>query len=149
MASPDVVPLKLETYIATVKNSVGTHMFRNFYALVKGKHTDIMRRGEYSCAFFVSFVLTGFSLIEKVHGTITSTVKDLKSSGWKRTKTPRPGCIIVFKAAIDDRGNLHTHIGFYIGKNKAVSNDYKKGVPRVHTYKPSTVQAFYWNPKLK
>jgi hypothetical protein len=149
MTSPKVIPLKLETYLAVIKNSVDTCMFRNFYALVNGKRADIMRRGDLSCAFFVSFVLTGFSLINEVHGTVDGTVRDLESSGWKRIRMPRHGCVIVWKPAVDEKGESHKHIGFYIGKGKAISNDYKKGVPRLHPYHSRKVAALYWNPVLK
>lgn len=149
MTSPEVIPLKMETYLAVVKNSVGTHMFHNFYALVDGKYKDIMRRGDLSCAFFVSFVLAGLSLIKSVHGTVNGTIEDMKSSGWRRTKTLRPGCVVVWKAKVDERGESHKHIGFYVGGNKAISNDSRRGTPRVHPYRIREVEALYWNSKLK
>jgi len=147
-ASPKVTPLKLETYLGVVKNSVGTHMFRNFYALIKGKPQDIMRQGDLSCAFFVSFVLVGFSLIKSIHGTVDGTKKDLVSSGWKRTRKPRPGCIIIWEPKINKRGESHKHIGFYIGNRKAVSNDSIKRAPNIHVYNIRKVDELYWHTKL-
>ncbi len=148
MTPPKVTPLKLETYLAVIKNSVGTRMFRTYYALVDGKRKDIMRQGELSCAFFVSFILSGFSLIEGMHGTVEGTVKDLKASGWRHTKTIRIGCVIVWEPIKGDRGEVHRHIGFYVGNGKAISNDYKKGMPRLHPYKTRKITGLYWNSKL-
>jgi len=148
MKKSSVVVLLKESYLAVIRNAVGTQMFRTFYALVDGKKRDIMRRGDLSCAFFVSFILTGFSLIKSMHGTVDGTVKDLESSGWTRIKTPKKGCIIVWEPLIDEKGESHKHIGFYIGADKAISNSSIKKSPRVHSYHIRKVCALYWNAKL-
>ena len=149
MVPPSVIVLKKESYLAMIRNAVGTHAYRTLFALVDGKRQDIMRDGDLSCAFFVSSVLLGFSLVKSVHGTVDGTVKDIKSSGWKRIKTPRQGCIIIWEPLPEKNGESHKHIGFYIGKGKAVSNDSKKGSPRIHPYNNRKVSTFYWNAKLK
>jgi hypothetical protein len=148
MKKSQVIPLQKESYLAVIRNSVGTHMFRTFYAFVDEKKQDIIGRGDLSCAFFVSFVLAGFSLIKSMHGTVDGTVRDMESSGWKYIKTPKPGCIIVWEPRVDKQGELHKHIGFYIGEEKAISNDSKKGSPRVHSYNFRKVSKLYWNSKL-
>lgn len=132
-----------------IHNAIGTNQFRTLYALVGEKKRDIMHDGDLACAFFVSFILSGFSLIKSMHGTVDGTVKDLKSSGWRRIKTPKSGCIIVWEALVDKNGESHKHIGFYIGGGKAISNNSKKKSPSVHPYLNRKITALYWNTKLK
>jgi hypothetical protein len=90
-----VTPLVLETYLAVIKNSVGSKMFRNFYAEVNGKPTDIMKNGDVSCAFFASSILVLFKLIKETHGTVDSTINDLKESGWLEIKKPKAGSVLI------------------------------------------------------
>jgi len=146
-----VEPLIFDTYLAVIKNSVGTKFFRNFYAKVNGKRTDVMKNGELSCAFFVSTILAFFKLIKEVHTTVDSTIKDLKISGWKITKRPKIGSIIIWEK--QDFGNVdfHRHIGFYIGDNKAISNSSKFGYSAKHhwTFKNKRkIEMIFWNKKL-
>lgn len=138
-ASP-VVLLPKESYLAMIRNSVGTNIFRNLYALVDGEKQDIVKDGDFSCAFFVSSILHQFNLVALPHATVAGLEKDLKSSGWKRVRIPRVGCVVVWEPK---------HIGFYIGGGKAISNDSRKGSPRVHPYHNREVTALYWNTKLK
>jgi hypothetical protein len=149
--APAVVPLKLETYLTIVKNSVGSNTFRTFYAKVGGKKEDIMRDGDLSCAFFVSFLLTGLGLIERVHGTVGGTVADMEKSGWKKTKAPKPGAVIVWDAKVDENGESHKHIGFYLGGDEAVSNNSKLRTPQLHNLNPlgRKILAYYSKPGLK
>lgn len=127
-----VILLIPETYLAVIKNSVGSNLFRNLYAKVNGKMTDIVRNGELSCALYVSSVLLLFKLIKEGHATIDSTVKDLKKSGWKRVKKPKIGCVIVWEKINSGNKDLHKHIGFFIGNNRAVSNISELGYPGEH-----------------
>ena len=143
--------LLCDTYLAMVKNSVGTKMFRNFYAHADGKRMDVMRNGDLSCAFFVSSVLSTLALGKATHGTVDSTVKDMKQSGWNPSKKLVSGSILVW-----EEKKRHAHIGFYIGNEKAISNSSKKGSPAIHhfTYgvkngEPARkIEAIYWHQKL-
>jgi len=146
-----VVPLTFNTYLAVIKNSVGSKLFRNFYAIVNGRRTDIMRKGELSCAFYVSSVLVLFKFIKTIHGTVDATVKDLKESGWKIIRKPKIGSILVWEKADFGRAGIHKHIGFYIGNNKAISNNGKLGYPIKHSWNfngKRRVDAIFWNPKI-
>lgn len=129
-----VVPLIWETYLSVIKNSVGANLFRNFYALVNGEKRDILRNGELSCAFFVSSILRMFGLIKEVHCTVDGTVKDLKKSGWRKIKKPKNGSILVWEAIKFPDGEVHEHIGFYIGGGRAISNSASMIKPTVHHY---------------
>lgn len=157
MKKQKVIPILFDTYIAIIKNSVGSKMFRNSYAKINGKKTDILKNGMLSCAFFVSSILVLFKLIREIHGTVDGTVRDLEQSGWKKIAKPKVGSVIVWEKIDFGNKNFHKHIGFYIGNNKAIStNSFKKGQPVIHhwTYeikrnKPiRKVEAIFWNKKL-
>ncbi len=157
MKKQKVIPIIFDTYIAVIKNSVGSKMFRNFYAKVDGKKTDIMKNGDLSCAWFVSSLLYLFKLIKDAHATVNGTIKDLQQSGWKKIKKPKIGSVIVWEKIDFGNKDFHKHIGFYIGNNKAIStSNSKKGQPIIHhwTYgikrnKPvRKVKAIFWHKKL-
>ncbi len=141
-----------QTYLAVIKNSVGTKMFRNFYIKGKGvKSIDVMRGGEVSCAFYVSTILNIFKLIKAVHGRVDITVNDLILSGWKKTKDLKVGSVIIWHKFDFGDGDPREHIGFYIGHHQAVSNDYKKRCPVIHdlTYHGQRkIKSLYWHKKL-
>lgn len=132
MSKQKITPLIFDSYLAVIKNSVGSKLFRNFYARVNEKRTDIMQNGDLSCAFYVSSVLTLFKLIREVHGTVDATVKDLRKRGWRVVKKPRVGSVLVWEKLNFADNGFHKHIGFYIGNNKAISNSYTLGYPRKH-----------------
>lgn len=124
--------LVFETYLAVIKNSIGCNMFRNFFAKIDGQKVDIMRGGELSCAFFASSILTLAKYIKEIHGTVDSTVKDLTDSGWQEIKEPRLGCVLVWEKANFGGTDARRHIGFYVGDDKAISNDYRSRSPAEH-----------------
>ncbi len=130
-----VTPLIFDTYLAVIKNSVDSKLFRNFYAKVNGKRSDIMRNGELSCAFYVSSILALFKFIKKMHGTVDSTIEDLKKCGWKKIRKPAIGSILVWEKVGFGDNDVHKHIGFFIGNNKAVSNSFKFGYPIKHDWR--------------
>jgi len=151
----EVNRLIFDTYIAVVQNSVGSKLFRNFYAKVDGKKKDVTRNGELSCAFHTSSILSLFKLVKGIHGTVNSTVKDLQKSGWKSVKKPKIGSIIVWEPIGFKNTGIHKHIGFFIGNNMAISNSDKKGYPVRHHLTFGTkktrrkIETVLWNDKLK
>lgn len=155
-----IIPLLYESYIAVIRNSVGTNLFRNFYAKVGGEVKDILENGNLSCASFVSNVLWMFQLIKVSHGTVSSTVKDMLGSGWETVKEPQIGSVLVWesqKDSSDDVMSGNKHIGFYIGNNLAISNSSKERSPKIHHWtfgekdrKPERkIEIILHHPKLK
>ena len=146
-----------DTYLTVIRNSVGSKIFRNFYAEVDGKKTDIMKNGIYSCAWFVSSLLYLLKLIKQPHATVDGTIKDLKQSGWKKIKKPKIGSVLLWELIDCGNNEFHRHIGFYVGNNKAVSTSQKLKCPVIHhwTYgikknRPiRKIEAIFWNKKLK
>lgn len=147
-----VEPDYYKTYLAMIENSIGSNLFRNFYAKVDGEEQDVMRNGGLSCAFFVSGLLTTLGLIDRLHGTVDGTVKDLEKNHWQQIEEPIKGCIIVWSEKIDESGEKHKHIGFYIEKKIAISNSSKSGSPQKHDWVfggSRKIEAMYWLPSFK
>lgn len=123
------------TYLAAIKNSVGSKFFRNMYARDGKKRIDVLENGNLSCAYFVSTILRHFELIKKVHATVKNAVKDAKKSGWKRVAKPKIGSVLVYEEKyFPETGNKHMHIGFYIGDGKAISTSSKFRTPIIHDW---------------
>jgi hypothetical protein len=146
-----------ETYLAVIKNSVGSKMFRNFFMEIDGAKIDATRDGIVSCAFFVSNVVHMFpKLITQPHLTVASTVKDLKENGWAEISEPRLGAILIWEPKLI-ADSMNSHIGFYIGDDKAVSNFYETGTPVEHHWTYGTenglpvrkVEMILWNAALE
>jgi len=152
ISQPQTKPNRLikKSYLKLVRNSVGTKMFRNFYLKQDGNVFDVTKGGELSCAFYVSSLLVIFQLIKNVHGTVESTRKDLEESGWTKTDQPTPGSVIIWQAIQDDEDS-NEHIGFYVGRDKAISNNSRKKKIAMHNWtydNARKVIAIYSNPIL-
>ncbi len=118
-----------------ITNSVGSRMFQNLYAKVDGKEQDILKNGDLSCAIFVSIILHTFELVKTPHATVLGLLKDMERSGWKKSRKLNKGDVIVWEPE-DQTGDgvKHSHIGFYIGNEKAISNSTTKRVIAKHHY---------------
>lgn len=124
--------LYFKTYLQVIDNSVGSNLFRNFYVTLPDRgEFDALDDGENSCAFFVSSILVIFKKLNSIHGTVESTVKDLKELGWIEADKPKEGDVLVWEAIQFDDG-LKEHIGFSIGNGKAISVLWKKKTPIGH-----------------
>jgi len=126
--------LTYQNYLAIIKASQGSKIFRQLYVLENGKKKDILKNGRFSCAYYVSSILKIFDLISSPHATVGGTVKDILKNGWRATKTLKPGNVLVWEEKLCFDAKLHQHIGFYLGNNKAISNSHKKGVPALHHF---------------
>jgi len=156
MKKEKVAPIIFDTYIAVIKNGVGSKIFRNFYAEINNKKTDITENGNLSCAWFVSSLLYLFKLIRSTHVTVTGTVKDLENSGWKKIDKPKIGSVLVWEEIDYGNKDFHKHIGFYIGNQMAISNSSKLGYPIKHNWtfgkkkgkQVRKIESIFWNNKL-
>jgi len=132
-------------------------MFRNFYAIKDDKEIDIFQNGGLSCAAFTSSILYFFNStlefmnkpkwIANMHANTRSVEKDILQHGWIETKELKVGAILVWEEL-----NGYPHIGFYVGNEKAVSNDSRgKGFPHKHHYTYNDtrkIEKIYWHPEL-
>jgi len=153
--------LKKDTYLAMITNACGSTMWANNYALVNGKKEDIVSNGATSCAFFVCSILKIFDLIKEMHVTVLGTEKDLKESGWKSipisSKMPI-GSVIIWESkkswhVVLKKYVNHYHIGFYLGKEKAISiGSPYNNFPVIHHWTYNNTKKIikaYWNPKIQ
>jgi len=88
-----------------------------------------------------------FGLLEEIRSTVSGVESDLLSSGWRKVDEPRGGCILVWEGKTGNSGEMHRHIGFYIGGERAISNNDEKKQPTEHgwTYNGRRkVTAIYW-----
>ncbi|MDD5760591.1 MAG: hypothetical protein PHF45_00820 [Candidatus Pacebacteria bacterium] len=153
MAKKQKMSLKLLTkdnYLSMIENACGAKIWANAYCLVNGRKEDILYNGSVSCAYFVSSILKLFNFIKELHLTVKGTEKDLRESGWEKiyvsSKIPRGSVLIWAKKG------QHSHIGFYIGKERAISLWSYHNFPVIHhwTYKGKRkIIRAYWNPKIK
>ena len=109
-------------------------MFRSIFVLAGGKEKDILKNGELSCAFYVSCILKLFDLISRLHATVDGAVKDMIDNGWTETKKMKPGDVLVWEKKKFKDGELHRHLGFYLGDKKAISHRDNKRIPIIHHY---------------
>lgn len=135
--SKKTVPLELlPSYLAVIKNSVGSKLFRNRFYFINGKALDVLENGNLSCAYFVSSVLYHFGLTGQVHTTVVGTKEDLLKSGWLEINKPKIGSILIWESKyFSQSDSWHMHIGFYIGGGKAISTSSKAGTPIKHHWK--------------
>ena len=130
--------LRKETLIKLIENSVGSRMFNSVLVRFKGKDEikDVLKNGEYSCAFFVSSLLYLTKLIDEPHATVKSTEAFLlKSNDWKKIPLAdaKTGDVVVWEKRSFSDGSEHAHMGFVLGEKEAVStNSEQKKVVRHH-----------------
>jgi len=135
-----------ENYLAFIKNSDKTKAFANVWAMVGKQRKDLTQGGKLSCAYFVSSVLKIFGLIKEVHLTVSGTLNDMQKSGWFEIKDTKAGAVLLWEKK---RG--HYHLGFYLGKNLAISNNSKTKDIRKHhfTYQGKRkIIKIFWHNKL-
>jgi len=152
----DIKIRQFDSYISAIRNSVGSHEFKNLWADVDGKRADILDDGRKSCGYFVSGILLWFGLIERRHATVEGTVHDMEASGWERASELKIGDVIRWEHK-EGGGEANEHIGFFIGDNRAISTSATQRVPVEHhvTYGEQTdgspvrkIIAIYRHPRL-
>ena len=135
----------MKTFRKHLNEKLKDKQFKKLYVKQGNKRKDIMKNGELSCAYFVSSILTLFKLIDRPHRTVDGTTKVLEKYGWKKVRKAKEGCILVWEEKNFGK-ECHKHIGFYIGKDRAISNSSKKKVPAKHHWTFGTTKG---KPKLK
>ena len=118
-----------KTYIARIEGSVGSEIFRHLYLEDEtGREVDATDGGALSCAVHVSSILTICRLLDRPYATVESLLESLGSRGWVGGE-PIPGSIVCYGKGNDG----HQHVGFWLGKDRIISNDYRVGVPVLHS----------------
>ncbi len=124
MPNPDVDVLKKETYIRMIENSVGSNMFNSVY--VKNKDTseviDVLENGTYSCAFYVSSVLSLLDLIDRSHALVSTVKTVISTSGdWEVANKAEAGDVVFWNKVTFEDGTENAHVGFALNNQEAVS----------------------------
>lgn len=135
---------------------IGSTAFRSLYMKQGHQSIDICRGGELSCAFFVSAVLRNVNLIAEQHATVSGTVRDLQSSGWRKMKRPRAGAVIVWGPIRYPSGESHAHIGIAVSTTHAISTSVKTRTPirhrintRAHGKTKRSIESIWWHRALE
>lgn len=124
--------LQKGTYLSMIRNAAGTKMFRSLWGFnPRLGMKDLLDSGKKSCAVFVSSVLFLFGLVSSKRATVVSLEQDLIASGWRKILFPGPGDIIIWEPRMQG-GHRNIHIGFFLGGNRAMSNDWKSCAVREH-----------------
>jgi len=147
--------LQFDTYINSIKESVDSSLFRTVFAEVDGKKENIVNKGQFACALYVSSVLLWFGLIKERHTGFSGLIEDMKDSDWYKIDEPKIGAIIHWEKKMKN-GEENEHVGFYIGDDRAISNNGDVGAPVEHHYtygetdgKPNRkIEAIYWHLRL-
>jgi len=127
------MPTLKDKLIESIKESQGSKDFRHYYIKKNEEWFDTSKNGRLSCAIFVSRKLAEFSgLVICPHATVESTVRDLEKSGWYKINEPKEGAVIVWEDILRSDEKMHSHIGFVLNQNLAISNNGAQGVPWQH-----------------
>lgn len=134
-----------KNYIVLIKNSEGTKTFRDCFG--RNKRTkNLTEGGVLSCVFYISSILYLFGLIPKIHLSVKCALKDMKKCRWYEIRRLKKGSVILWEKKKD-----HYHLGFYLGKKKAISNDSTKKEIRIHHFTfrgKRRIETIFWNKKL-
>ena len=165
---PVSIPLLKKNYLAMIRNSSKgeNHMFRNLYITLDGEERDALANGALGCGVLVSSILylqnSSLEFLKKqrwisfTHASIISTERDMEQNGWVRIPEVREGAIITWEARkgreVPVYGDMHPHMGFYIGNDRAVSNGSNSTLmPEEHhiTYDGTrSIVRIWWHPAL-
>lgn len=55
-------------------------------------------------------------------------------NNWQETKILRPGNVLVWQEKKYNNGEFHSHLGFYLDKDKAISHNSRKKIPVAHHF---------------
>lgn len=134
---PKVEIDRLKTYLAIIKGSVGTEMFRTLLGTIDGMPADLTEDGLSSCAYFVSSILgmANFRLLNVSRATVSGLMKGLEKEDWVKENNPSiPGQVIIWEETRQLDGEPHMHAGFYLGGEDAISHVDSTRTPQKHHF---------------
>ncbi len=124
-----------KNYLAAINNSVGSNLFRNFYASFDGVEQDTLGDGSNSCAYFATSILRMFGALPSTSATVVRAVEKMQEAGFQKVDAPEPGDVIVYEPiALEPDGKPQEHMGFYVGEEKAISHSAFVKAPALHDY---------------
>lgn len=129
---PQFTPLTFETFLKAAEHAPGTGIFRSL--IVKNEETgevlDILKDGEYSCAFFISGLLALCKFLPEPCTTVASLEKQLTESEWIKidSEKTKKGNIIIWEEIVFEDGSRNRHAGIAVSETEAVSTSYQTRV---------------------
>jgi len=149
MPEPNFVFLSRKNLLYAVNAALGTEIFRRTYVFDKkqGQEIDTLQDGKFTCAYFVSGILTLFMLIDHPHSVVGTTISKMKEAGWYEIDQPKPGAVVHWPAG--PKG--HEHIGFVVDADVCISTSSDAGVPVKHgrlSHDGAEPIGYYWHSKL-
>ncbi len=141
----------LGTYIARVRGSVESNLFKSAFGWVNNSLVDLTEAGELSCGAHVSGILAMTGLIKEMHLTVDGVLKDMEQFGWYEIKNLKPGAILLWEPKITKQGRICAHVGFCIDNLSAISNSETSKVPIQHSLDydgTRKIEKIFWHPKL-
>jgi hypothetical protein len=130
MPDRNVERLPKETLLKMIENAPDTRLFRSLFVRDKdtGVVEDATNNGEYSCAFFVSGLLTLAGYLPRIHGTVKGLRKKLQELNYEIISEDmmQPGDIIFWEKMMFPNGLENEHVGFVLNKETAISTSFKK-----------------------
>ena len=165
---PEVKLQFKKNYLAMIRNVARgeNHTFQNFYITIDGVERDALNGGSLACGTVVSSVLylqnSTLEFLKKprwiafTHANVPAAEKDMEACGWHQIDEVREGAIITWEARegtdVPVYGNMHLHMGFYIGNDRAVSNGSNSTLmPEEHHYTydgARKILRIWWHPEL-
>jgi hypothetical protein len=148
MPESNIEVLRKETYLKAIENSVGSKLFNSLFVRFKdsGKVVDILNNGEFSCAFFVSAILTLLQVLDRPHSTVKK-LKELFDSdkNWHKVDISniQAGDVVFYKKVKFKDGTENVHVGFVLNEQEAVSADYKKKKIVKHKLNKRPIEEIY------
>lgn len=141
-----------KSYIAAIKNSIGSRIFRKLYMYDKDadRVVEVLQNGNLSCAYFVSSILFHFGLISELNVNVQETAAAMKAAGWQTVKKPVPGSVIVWDKKYFKKSKAwHGHIGFFVRSGRAISTSSRTGYPVIHNLRPDgrKIVEILWHPQ--
>jgi hypothetical protein len=130
MAGSNITRLPKETLLKMIENAIGVRVFNSLFVRYKdsGEIKDICNDCEYSCAFFVSGLLTLTSYLPRPHATAAGLRKKLQELSYTivlSREDIQPGDIIFWEKTFNSDSE-HEHVGFALSKKRAVSTSSKE-----------------------
>lgn len=131
---------KKETYLALIKNSIGSEMFSDLFFMNNSDEffesisphsiVNVSKSGQLSCPYYVSSILHLIGgVIDAPHATIGGTLRAMTARGWQEISPEEglmPGDVVVWEKKADDGlghyADGHEHIGFILDKDTATSS---------------------------
>lgn len=152
-----IKPFDMGSYLEAINDSIGSEAYRTLmWSVNGGEPRDILENGLLSCAFYVSSLLLDVGLIRAKHATVRGLVEDEFENGglgWYAIDDPQHGDIVVWGPARQKDGQIHRHVGFYIGPATAISHSDRARTPIEHSLRfgkpPRAIEAFYTHPAFR